>query len=261
VFVDAHCHLDLPAFDADRLRVIERARAVGVTGFLVAGVDPPGWIRQRALAASTPGVRWAAGLHPWKAAHADAPAHADEVAALAACFEGDAAACGVGETGLDAHFVPTQTLDRQALWLGVHLRLARDLGRPLVLHVVRAHGRALDELRPFAPICGMVHAFGGGPELAREYLRLGLHLSFAGPFVRSKRARRAAMIVPADRPLVETDAPDQPPPGVVGRGEPAELVRVAKALAGVRNEPPEMLLRRSAEQVVELFGEGEPWTA
>ena len=69
------------------------------------------------------------------------------------------------------------------------------------------------------------------------------------------------MIVPGDRLLVETDAPDQPPPGVVGRGEPAELVRVAKALAGVRNEPPEMLLRRSAEQVVELFGEGEPWTA
>ncbi len=264
MYVDAHCHLDLPAFDADRSDVIERARLAGVTGFLVAGVDPAGWRWQRKLAATHPGVRWTAGVHPWTAARTGDLSEA--LAALMGCFEGDHPASGVGETGLDARFVPKETLDRQAESLRHHLALARDLDHPLVLHVVRAHGRALDELRPFAPLKGMVHGFGGGVDVAREYLRLGLHLSFAGPVARpnARKARAAVAIVPPERLLLETDAPDQAPPGVDGRNEPAELRRVANAVADMRNEPPDVLLRRSTQQVSALFGpfaapEGEPW--
>ena len=231
--------------------MVERARAAGVTGFVVAGVDPGGWARQRALAAEVPGVRWTAGLHPWVAARTDSLPEG----ALAACFEGEHPACGVGETGLDAHFVPRDTLDRQAGWFRVHLALARDLGRPLVLHVVKAHGRALEQMRPFAPLRGMVHAFSGGPELAADYLRLGLHLSLAGPVARpgARKLRAAAAMIPADRLLLETDAPDQPPPGV-DRNEPRELLTVAKAVALVRKEPAEQLLARSTALSCALFG-------
>lgn len=266
MYVDAHCHLDLPAFDADRPEVIERARAAGVTGFLVAGVDPDGWRRQRALSAAVPGVRWTAGLHPWSAARLEDVEPA--LVGLAACFEGVHPASGVGETGLDSHFVPAGTLDRQADCMRRHLALARDLGCPLVLHVVKAHGRALEILRPFAPLRGMVHAFSGGVDIARAYLGLGLHLSFAGPVARpdARRLRAAAAMVPSDRLLLETDAPDQSPPLEPRRNEPAKLRRVADAVADVRNEPPDDLLRRSAQQVAALFGpfgapEGEPWTA
>jgi TatD DNase family protein len=103
-----------------------------------------------------------------------------------------------------------------------------------VLHVVRRDGALLDALRPHAPLRGMVHAFTGGPELAREYVALGLHLSFGGGLTRpnARRARDAAALVPAERVLIETDAPDQTPRGASSpRNEPSFLPLVRDALA------------------------------
>jgi TatD DNase family protein len=282
VYVDAHNHLDDDSFDADRDAVFERARAAGVTGFVLGGVNPATWKRQRALAAAHPRVVWTAGLHPHACARLDDAAARAALDALPACFEGEHAARGLGETGLDTHFCAKDTLDRQLRLFREQLALARRLDRPVVLHVVGGgtHSRVLETLRDDgAPRAGgMVHMYGGSSELVREYVALGLCLSFGGPVANpnARRLRKAAAEVPADRLLVETDAPDLPPPdfepefgarpgaraagGGRPRNEPASLPLVAKALAALRDEPADVILARAAERTRALFGAPPPCT-
>lgn len=256
--IDTHNHLDLPAFDADRDAVLARARAAGVGGHLVAGVDPDGWIRQRRLAEAVPGVRWAAGLHPQVAAEMDESAIDAALGGLRAAFDGPHAACAVGETGLDRLEVDRSTLPAQRHAFRAQLAIARELDRPLVLHILRAHGAALDILRgdglPAAG--GVVHSFSGNAELAREYVALGLHVAFVGTVCRdeAKKLHRAAAELPADRLLVETDAPDQSPPGLEGRNEPSALIRVAEGVARHRGCTAAEVLARSDRNAEALFG-------
>ncbi len=260
MYVDAHDHLDDASFDADRDAVFTRAHAAGVTGFVVAGVDPASWARQRALARARDDVRWTAGLHPMRCGQLDDPACDAALAALPDCFAGDAPASGVGETGLDTHFVPRDTLDRQLRCFRAQIDLARRLDRPIVLHIVGpgTHGRVLDTLRadgvPAAG--GMVHMYGGSAELVRAYVGLGLCLSFGGPVAhpKARRLRAAAVEVPPDRLLLETDAPDLAPAGFGPRNEPASLPIVAAALAALRGEPAEVILARAAARTRALFG-------
>ncbi len=252
MYVDAHCHLDFPAFDGDRDAVRARAREAGVAGLVVAGVRPADWPAQRALAG--PAVKWTAGLHPMCVAEGEDWEAA--VAALPDAFAGADAAVGVGETGLDGRF--GDRLEAQTAAFRAHLAFARARDLPVVLHVVRAHGAALDVLRgdgvPRAG--GMMHAFSGSAEVAEVCVDLGLHVSFAGPIVNAnaRKLRAAAARVPLDRLLVETDAPDQPLPDGPARNEPACVRRVAAAVAAARGEDEETVLRAAARNAAALFG-------
>lgn len=256
--VDTHNHLDFPAFDADRDAVLEQARAAGVGGHLIAGVEPAHWPRQRALAAQHPGIRWTAGLHPQWAAKLTPDAIDAALDGLPAQLDGPHAACGIGETGLDRLFADPETLPRQIHAFRAQLAIARTHDRPLVLHIVRAHGKALEILKAdgIPAAGGVVHSFSGNRELAREYLTLGLHIGFAGPICRAnaRTLRGAAEDVPLDRLLVETDAPDQSPPGGPARNEPTTLIAVAEAVAAARGVEPDAVLRRSTRNAEALFG-------
>ncbi len=254
--MDAHCHLDLPAFDADRAAVWARAVAAGVGAAVVAGIEPAGWPAQRALVAANPALRWTAGLHPcW----AHTVPLADALAALPAAFEGPDAAVGVGEIGLDRRRAFAPHLDAQRAAFRGQLAVARALDRPVVLHVVRAHGEALDRLRAdgLPRAGGMVHSFSGSAEVAQAYVALGLHVSFTGALAHptAHRARAAAQAVPLSRLLVETDAPDQPLPGAPDRNEPAQLVAVLAALAALRGVSVAALGAATTANAQALFGE------
>jgi len=158
-------------------------------------------------------------------------------------------AVAIGECGLDRRVEARLSLERQREVLDAHVEAAKRTELPIVLHVVRRDGALLDALRPHAPLRGMVHAFTGGPELAREYVALGLHLSFGGGLTRpnARRVRDAAAVVPAERVLLETDAPDQTPHGAPrSRNEPSFLSLVGDALAR-----PEIDVARNAAA---LFG-------
>ena len=257
-FVDSHNHLDLPAFDADRAAVLDRARAAGVVGHLIAGVDRDGWIRQRRLAADVPGVRWTAGLHPQIAAGMTTDAIDAALDGLPRCFDGPNAASGVGETGLDRLFVDPASMDVQIHAFRAQLALARELEQPLVLHIVKAHGAALDVLKAdgVPPAGGVIHSYSGNAELARQYVKLGLCIGFVGAVCRpnARKLHAAAAAVPDDRLLIETDAPDQSPPGGPKRNEPAALIRVAEAVAAIRNCHPDRILSHSTRNAERLFG-------
>ncbi len=233
--IDTHCHLDGPAFDADREAVIARARAAGVTDVIVPAIGPDGWGALPALCAAAPGVHFGLGIHPQLlpelAPEGDDRRLADLDAALA---RGDAVAVGV--CGLDAPSVEAGApMDRQVAVLRGHLALARTHRLPVVLHCLRAHDALLAVLSEGAlPAGGVLHSWSGSADQVRAFLALGLHFAFAGPvtYARARKPLAAARAVPRDRLLLETDAPDQTPaPHRGGRNEPAYLPLIAAGMA------------------------------
>lgn len=225
---DTHCHLGL---DGKATPDEEHARAVAaqVTGMLVVGIDAATSQQARDLQ-RLPGVRWSAGLHPNDATRFDAewPAIAD-LARTPDC-------AALGETGLDC-FRDRTPLAQQERSLRAHLQLARELDLPVIFHCRDAFAPLFAVLRDEPPVRGVMHCFSGGVDEARTALDLGLHLSFAGPLTYPKNAslRDAATFAPADRILVETDAPFLPPQRRRGqRNEPAYVVETLATLAAVR---------------------------
>jgi TatD DNase family protein len=259
--IDSHCHLDDERLAADLPAVLARARAAGVSAFVLAGVDPAGWQAQDALARREPDMAVAYGVHP-RILPGLTDAEADAmVELLAATLDGGSLLppVGLGEVGLDGLGQELRAcMDRQERVMRAQLALARAHDLPLVLHVLRAHGRALEILKsdgvPRAG--GVLHCYSGPADLVGDFVALGLHVSFAGPvsYENARKVHEAARVVPADRLLVETDAPDlTPEPERPGRNEPAFLPHVVAALARVRGEDVETVASTTARNARRLF--------
>jgi len=253
--IDAHCHLDAPGLDAER--VVAEARAAGVSDLVMAGVDADGWRAQRALAERFDGVHTVFGIHPQVVPVAACDALEDAYVALEQAIVA-ARPVALGETGLD-RLTAAASFETQALAFREQLRMARRFELPVVLHLLRADEAALrilkEEKLPAAG--GVVHSFSGSADFARKLLALGLHLSFAGTltFPQSRRLREAAVLCPAERLLVETDTPDQTP--VPHRGEPnrpALLPLVVEALAAARGQSASEIAALTADNARRLFG-------
>lgn len=232
--IDTHCHLDLARFGDDVDAAVARARAAGVTGMVVPGVRPATWEGLRALAArhAGSGVRHAVGIHPQVVPElTDAELAGDLTARLVAAA---ADACAIGECGLDG---PTGDVERQQAIFRAHVRAARACGKPLIVHVLRAHDAAPRILREEGPVTGVMHSYSGGADLVPVYRDLGMAFSFAGPvtYANARRPLAAARAVPDELLLAETDAPDQAPARHRGqRSEPAFVVEVIAGLAAAR---------------------------
>jgi TatD DNase family protein len=254
---DSHCHLhDARVADVDG--VIARARAAGVRGFLLAGVDPDGWRHEDALRRAHGDVLVAYGVHPQRIDEAGD----EEADRLVAALEGALAdrPHAIGEIGLDGLGDRARSLERQARAFRAQLSVARAQDLPVVLHVLRAHGRALELLRGdgLPGRGGVVHSYSGSADQVAEYVALGLHVSFAGPVgnPNARKLRAAARAVPRERLLVETDAPFQTPPARRPAAcEPAFLVENVAALAQIRGERPEDVAAYTEENARRLFGE------
>jgi TatD DNase family protein len=251
--IDSHCHLDLPVFDADRAEVLARAAAAGVTACLVPAIRPRTWdaVAELAAGATSPRIGLAIGVHPQVVPELDAAelavaVDADRLTAAIAAIAARAPVCAVGECGLDGG---TAGRDVQEQILRAHVRAARALGLPLVLHVRRAHDAAPRVLRDEAASAGVLHSYSGGAALVKPYAALGLAFSFAGPvtYPSARRPIEAARAIPADLLLAETDAPDQAPARWRGgRCEPAMVTEVISGLAAARGEAPDDVAARTA---------------
>lgn len=237
--IDSHCHVAEAEFDADRDAVLARAAAAGVTTVVCVGavgrVDNNG--PTLALVGERQGVRVVAsvGIHPHDADTADDAAFATLRAMAAA-----AGVVAIGETGLDYHYDNAPRL-AQLEAFARSAALARELDLPLVVHVRDAHADAAALLRAerAADAGAVIHSFTGDADDARRYLDLGLHLSISGivTFRNADRLREAVRTIPADRLLVETDAPFLAPvPHRGKRNEPQHVRGVTEAVAAVRGE-------------------------
>jgi len=247
MWIDSHCHLDAPEFDADRAAVAARARAAGVGLLVLPAVQAEHFEALRALAHEV-GAAYALGIHPLAIEHAAADALEHLREALTR-WRADPRLVAVGEIGLD-HFVPGLDRERQRRFYLEQLRLARAAGLPVILHVRRALDEVLAGLRRVEVAGGIAHAFNGSRTQADAFVALGLRLGFGGAmtFERALRIRALARTLPESAPVLETDAPDIPPQwlsrsaderaaapqALRQRNEPAELPRIGATLAALR---------------------------
>lgn len=229
--IDTHCHLDTPAFDDDRDEVIARAVDGGVVGMLVPAIRPNTWEALLALCGKHAAIECAIGIHPQIVPELDEGEVVGDLAERIA--KASAGAVAIGETGLDGG---TGERERQEEMFRAHIRAARAVGKPLVVHVLRAHDvapRILREERAHE-VGGVMHSYSGGAELVKVYRDLGMAFSFAGPvtYPNARRPLEAVREVPGELLLAETDAPDQSPSAHQGeRSEPAFVRHVLAGLA------------------------------
>jgi TatD DNase family protein len=251
--IDSHCHIDMAQFDADREAVVARARAAGVeTMLVVGGVDEDAGHRRALEVAEQFGLPASAGVHPHEARLAT-PATYDELRGLAR----EKRIAAIGEIGLDFHYDHSPR-DVQQEVLRAQIRLARDVGLPLIIHTREADDvtATLLEEEGAREVGGVIHCFTGGHDLARRALDLGFYVSFSGivAFPRSETIQQVARTVPLDRLLVETDCPFlAPPPHRGKRNEPAFVVEVARKVAALREIPVDDVGRASAVNFRALF--------
>ena len=254
--IDSHCHLADEAFESDLDAVVARAKASGLTGALVilAAGDEAEAARGRKVRDAWDAVRFATGVHPHNAG-GFAGRTADAAAAVVEHGE-PFAACAVGEIGLDYHydFAPR---DVQRDVFAAQLAIAKQLGRPVVIHTREATDDTFEILARAGGVRGVFHCFTGDAAMARRALDIGFHVSFSGimTFPKADDIREAAKLVPDDRLLVETDSPYLAPVPFRGkRNEPAHVARVVDALAAVRGATPAQVAERTSLNFDGLFG-------
>jgi TatD DNase family protein len=246
--VDCHCHLFL--LDREPAEVVEASTAAGVDRLICVGIDPLTSRRSVELAESFRGVFATAGLHPNSASELDERAGA-EIEELV----GSPLVVGVGETGMD-RFRAGAPVDVQERVFRLHLSLAREADKPVVVHVRDAWDDVLRILEDASAERVVLHCFSGDEVVARECAARGYLLSFAGNVTYPKNAhlRRAAAAVPLDRLLVETDSPFLAPQERRGRAnDPTGVLPVLRAIAQERGEAAEVVREVTRSNAFEAF--------
>lgn len=236
--IDSHCHLDLEPLLSRLPRVLQEAEAAGVTRFVVPGVHPEGWRRMAELAAHYPAILPAFGIHPMHAAAADGETlqHLSDLAP---------SGVAIGEVGLDpAYNVP---LELQEAAFRAQIRIALQLGLPLLVHCRRLFQRTLQIMKEEQAerVGGIMHAFSGSPEMAREFIKLGFAISISGTVTwdNALKPLRIARELPLEALVLETDAPDMTPQRHRGRfNRPAWMAETAAMLAQTREIPLETVI-------------------
>jgi TatD DNase family protein len=253
MLIDSHCHLDYFT-DEELPAVLARAAAAGVGEVVTIGTRLAQAPQTLALAEMTPNVWCTVGVHPHNAAELPVPEPV-EIAALAAHPK----VIGIGESGLD-YFYDKAPRDVQRASFRAHIRAARLADVPLAIHARDADddiARLLREEREAGgPYDFVMHCFSSGRALAEAAIGMGGYVSFSGilTFPRSTELRAIARDVPAERLLVETDAPYLAPVPFRGkRNEPAWTAHTARVLADVRGMSPEALAALTTANFRRLF--------
>ena len=254
MLVDTHCHLDEAAFDPDRSETIARARDAGVAAMLSIGIDVATSEAAVALASEHDDVFAVVGVQPNYVTQVYDDAK-DRIRSLATQDK----VVAIGETGLDLYW-DYAPLEEQQPWFDWHLDLAREVGKPFIVHCRDAEEQVVEQLRRYAggqSLSGVMHSFCGSRETAAACLEMGLHLSFSGmlTYKRNDELRQIAAEAPADRVLVETDAPYLAPVPKRGkRNEPALVAHTAAVLAECRGLTADEAEALTTANAAALFG-------
>ena len=253
--IDTHTHLDFPDFDADRTAVLARSRAQGVEKLVVLGVYQANWQRLWDLAQAEDGLYAAFGLHPvYLDQHQ--PAHLHELHNWLQRLAGQPKLCAVGEFGLD-YFLEQLDRSQQQQLFEAQLRLAMEFELPTLLHVRRAHAATIATLKRLKPgRGGIIHAFAGSLEEAREYIKLGFKLGLGGAptWPQALRLRKVVAQLPLEALVLETDSPDMAPAMYPNqRNSPEYLPAICAALAELRGISPDELAEASSQNARTLF--------
>lgn len=252
LLIDTHCHLDTEAFDVDRDEMLARARAAGVGAMIVPGIAIPDMPRVLAIADAHPDIWVGVGVHPHEAGSWDG-----ETEAKLRGWAAHERVVAIGEIGLD-YYYDHAPRDVQQQVFRDQVRLAGELGKPVIVHSRDSHGdvlRLLQENMSHAA-GGVMHCFSGSLELAEACIKIGMYISFAGPvtFKNATSLQEVAAKLPLDRLLIETDSPYLAPvPNRGKRNEPANVAHVAAKIGELHVQDPAEIARITAENARRLF--------
>jgi TatD DNase family protein len=258
MLVDSHCHLDFPDFADDLDAIMARAAAAGVGRIVTISTRVRRFGELRAIAERFPNVYCSVGTHPHNADEEDGIS-TDELIELTQLPK----VVALGEAGLD-YFYQHGSPQAQERGFRAHIAAARATGLPLVIHTRDADddcGRILEDEMTKGSFRAVLHCYTGGRELAMKAISLGLSISFTGilTFKKSQALRDLAAELPADRIMVETDAPYLAPGKFRGkRNEPSYVVEIAKVLADARGVSLEEISHQTTRNFFRLFSKVPP---
>jgi TatD DNase family protein len=253
MLVESHCHLDFPDFAEDLDGIVARAAAAGIGRIVTISTRVRRLGGLLEISERYPSVYCSVGTHPHHADEEDGIA-ADELIELTKHPK----VVALGEAGLD-YFYQNGSPQAQERGFRAHIAAARATSLPLVIHTREADedcGRILEDEMAKGPFRAVLHCYTGGRELAMKAIALGLSISFTGilTFKKSQGLRDLAAELPADRIMVETDAPYLAPGKFRGkRNEPSYVVEIAKVLAETRGVSLEEISRQTSENFFRLF--------
>jgi TatD DNase family protein len=253
MLVDSHCHLDFPDFASELDAVLARARAANIGRVVTISTRVRKHAQILTIAEKFPEVFCSVGTHPHNADQELDISTADLVA-----ITKHPKVVAIGEAGLDYHY-DNSPRAAQVQGLRQHIAAARETGLPLVIHSRECDdemARILEEESGKGAFPAVLHCFTSGRDLAMRAIALGHYVSFTGilTFKNSQNLRDIASELPADRILVETDAPYLAPLPYRGkRNEPAYVLETAKVLAETRGLSPEEIARQTTENFFRLF--------
>jgi len=255
MLIDSHCHLDrvdLEPFDGSLDKVMDAARAAGVDHMLCVSISLEAYPTVHDIATRYPQVSCSVGVHPGETEGAD-PSLEDLVSRGR-----DPLVVAIGETGLDYHYHPEDN-EWQRERFRTHIRAAREVGKPLIIHTRDAREDTIRILQEEGAdqVGGVMHCFTETWEMAKAALDLGFYISFSGivTFRNAEELREVARQVPDDRLLVETDSPYLAPVPHRGKGNhPAWVRDVATKVAEVRGSDLERIAALTTRNYQQLFG-------
>lgn len=259
IFVDSHCHIDGEQFDGDRDEVVQRAMDAGVGGMLVVGTGDPNtddFRRAVAVAERYDNVFAAVGVHPHDAKLYDDKAERHLIDLIASTDK----IIAWGEIGLDFYYDHSPRDVQEDVFIR-QIREAGALGLPIIIHSRDADDETVAILREE---CGgedfrggIMHCFGGTPQMAEDLMEIGFLISFSGnvTFKKAENIRDAARVVPLDKLLIETDCPFLAPVPFRGkRNEPAYVVKTAEFLADLYDMEVGVLAEATTGNFERFFG-------
>lgn len=253
---DTHAHYDDARFDEDRDALLSSMPAHNVGLILNPGCDVETSRKAISFAQKYPFIYAAVGIHPeninenWN----------NDLSVIKELAESEPRVRAIGEIGLDYYWEKDERARaRQQVVFARQMELARELGKPVIVHDRDAHADCLEIARRYQGVPGVFHCFAGSVEMARELLKLGYHLSFTG-VITFKNARRALEVireVPLDRLMVETDSPYMAPEPYRGRRNSSLYVhRMVETIAEIKGVAVEEVERITTENGKRLFGIG-----
>jgi TatD DNase family protein len=240
MWIDTHCHLDAGEFAGEEDAIAIESARLGVSRIVIPAVEVANFGTVAALAKRHGNCCYALGIHPLYVPQAS-DSDLDMLRSAVEAAMSEERFVAIGEIGLD-YFVPelcTEPMrEKQERFYSEQLKIARDFGLPVILHVRRSQDLILKYLRRIDVRGGIAHAFNGSEQQAKAFIDLGFKLGFGGAmtFTRALQIRRLASTLPPEALVLETDAPDIAPAWVhPGRNSPTELPRIGEVLAELRS--------------------------
>lgn len=253
MLIDSHAHLDMSDFVNDFSEVLERAEEQGVNTIINVGIDESSSRAAVLLADKYSQIYAAVGVHPHDAKNAS-----EDIFPVLAQLALHPKVVAIGEMGLDYYRNLSPRLVQQKIFRQ-QIELSKELKKPVIIHDRDAHADTLKILKEHGAgrFGGVMHCYSGSWELAKEYLKMGFYISFAGPvtYGNARKLHEVARKMPLDRILVETDCPFLTPVPYRGkRNEPSYVIKTAEKIAQLKGINFVELAKHTTENTREVFG-------